>query len=97
MPQHQYINQNLSLPFDSHNTTIIGPSQANNPEPVFNFEIPGFKIKIIVTLTSFPFANLNQFQHTYTNTFTNNTETQFQQQLLMARNYVIQISGFLTP
>ena len=67
MPQHQ---QNSSLPLNSFNTMVVDPSQANNSESVFNFEIPGFRIKIIVTPTSptsFPFANSNQFQHTYSN------------------------------
>src|SRR5581483_7051987 len=72
MPQHQYNHQNLSLPF---NTMIADPSQTNNSESVINFEIPGFKIKIIVTPTlapTFPYADLNQFQHAYSNTFANN-------------------------
>ena len=53
VPQ-QHTNQNLSLPLN----TTTGSSQANNSESVFNFEIPGFNIKIIVTPTSFPIANL---------------------------------------
>ena len=80
MSQHQDINQNPpSLPL---NSMIADSSQANNSESVFNLEIPGFKIKIIITPTSSPFANLNQFQHTYSNSFANNpdnSQTQFQQ------------------
>ena len=79
MLQQQYTNQNSSL---SSNTMIADPSQANNSESIFNLEIPGFKIKIIVTPTSSPLANLNQFQHIYSNSFANNpdnSQTQFQQ------------------
>ena len=63
MPQ-QYTDQN---PLN----TMIGSSQANNTESVFNFEIPGFKIKITVVPTSL-FANSNAFENN-----SDNSQTQF--------------------
>ncbi|RIA98582.1 hypothetical protein C1645_812646 [Glomus cerebriforme] len=77
-------HQSISLPVESLNM-IANNSYQTNPFEIFRFEIPGFKIIIIPTISSYVNLNnldmQNQLQpdhHLTTNIFTDNSQTQFQ-------------------